>query len=327
VGLQWLATHQWKTTTRLRVSLSLIQSLIRPPSSSEAREIHQTVLSLVAEPLHLQLQAVASDDPLKQMASAIADTLGPYLLLKRKVSWMSEDIQPLTASSAGLLTSIRQTFHHLLDWSTSLETNASPPKFSSKLISAAVHLHGTSRVLLVLLREIEALIGPEKIDAGLDMLTSVICAPFPKTKASIHSLSLRDALNIHHVNLTKSLKAGDALFAEVIVRLHRRVEAISAAISQQEMAMDPANPMGTDLGNIDLRNINLEAATGNADIDVSALAVQPSSEDIDQILEGATGMDNFGTNTMASGADDVFGLEGDDMQMMNFDDMDLEGMF
>jgi len=307
--------------------LSLIQSLIKPPSSSEAREIHQTVLSLVAEPLHLQLQAVASDDPLKQMASAIADTLSPYLLLKRKVSWMSEDIQLLTASSAGLLTSIRQTFHHLLDWSTSLEVNASPPKFSFQLISAAIHLHGASRVLHVLLKEIEALIGTEKIDAGLDMLTSVICAPFPQTKASIHSLSFRDALNMHHLNLAKTLKAGDTLFAEVVVRLHRRVEAVSAAVPQQEMAMDSTNPMGTDLANIDLRNINLDAATGNADLDVSALAVQPSSEDIDQILEGATGMENFDTNTMASGTDDVFGLEGDDMQMMNFDDMDLEGMF
>jgi hypothetical protein len=261
------------------------------------------------------------------MASAIADTLSPYLLLKRKVSWMSEDIQPLTASSDGLLTSIRQTFQQLLDWSTSLEVNASPPKFSFKLMSAAVHLHGASRVLLVLVKEIEALIGTEKIDAGLDMLTSIICAPYPKTKASIHSLSFRDALNIHHVNLAKTLKAGDTPFAEVIVRLHRRVEAISAAVPQQEMAMDPTNPMGTDLANIDLQNINLDAATGDADIDVDALGVQPSSEDIDQILDGTTGMENFGTNNMASGTDDVFGLEGDDMQMMNFDDMDLEGMF
>jgi mediator of RNA polymerase II transcription subunit 5 len=327
VGLQWLATHQWQTTTRTRISLSLVQSLIKPPSSTEAREIHQTVLSLIAEPLHLQLQAVASDDPQKQMASVTADTLSPYLLLKRKISWMSEDIQPLTASPAGLLTSICQTFNQLLDWSTSLEVNTSPPKFSFKLVSAAMHLHGASRVLVVLLKEIETLIGTEKIDAGLDVLTSLICAPFPKTKASIQSLSFRDALKIHHANLAKTLKAGDTLLAELIVRLHHRVETISAAVPQPEMAMDPTNSMGTDLANMDLRNINLDAAAANAEIDVAALGVQPTSEDIDQILEGATGMDNFGTNTMASGTDDMFGLEGDDMQMMNFDDMDLEGMF
>lgn len=282
---------------------------------------------MVADPLHLQLQAIADNNPQKRAALVIAETLNPYLAHKWRVNWKSEDIQPLTASPGGLLISICQMFHQLLDWSTSLEVNASPPKFTFKLVSAALHLHGAPKVLLVYLKETESLVGTEKLEAGLDMLTSIICAPFADTYASTHCLSFRDALKIQHANLVKTLKAGDTLFAEVVVRLHRKVEAFSAAAPQQEMAIDPTNSIGQEISNIDLQNINLEAAAENTGMDVGALGVQPISDDIDQILEGAAGMENFGTNTMGSGTDDVFGLEGGDMQMMNFDDMDLEGMF
>ena len=282
---------------------------------------------MVADPLHLQLQAITGDDPQKRIALAIAEALDPYLTHKQRVNWKSEDLQSLTASPGGLLISLCQMFHQLLDWSTSLEVNANPPKFTFRLVSAALHLHGAPKVLLVFLKETKSLVGTEKLEAGLDVLTSIICAPFADTYASTHCLSFRDALKIQHANLAKTLKAGDTLFAEVVVRLHRRVETFSAAAPQQEIAIDPANAIGQEISNMDLQNINLEAATENAEIDVSALVVQPTSEDIDQILEGAAGMENFGTNTMGSGTDDVFGLEGGDMQMMNFDDMDLEGMF
>jgi mediator of RNA polymerase II transcription subunit 5 len=327
VGLQWLASHLWQTTTGTKISLSLLQSLIGPPSPTEAREIHQTILAMTAETLSLQLRAIAGESPQKQVASAIEDALSPYMSLKRNISWVSEDLQPLTASSGGLLTSIRQIFHQLLDWSTSLEVNASPPKFNFKFISAAVHLHRSPKVLAIFLSEVKMLLGTDKFDAGLDMLTSIICAPVPSTSASTQCLSLRDALEIFHTDLAKTVKAGDTLLAELLVRLHHRVEASSAAIPQQDVSLDPQASISADLSNIDLQNINLDATAGNAEIDVSALGIQPTSEDIDQILEGAVGMENFGTNNMGSGTDDVFGLEGGDMQMMNFDDMDLEGMF
>lgn len=282
---------------------------------------------MVADPLHLQLRAIANEDSQKQAASAVADALSPYTSLKPSISWMSEDILSSTASSRGLLTSLCRTFCQLLDWSTSLEVNASPPKFTFKLVSAAVNLHGAPKVLLALLKEVQLLLGTDRFDAGLDMLTTIICAPFPSTNTSTQFLSFRDALKIFHADLRKTLKAGDTLFAEAVVRLHHRVEAFSTVVPQQAMAMDPAASIGPDLANLDLQNINLDAAAGNAEIDVGALGVQPSSEDIDQILEGAVSMENYGTNTMGSGTDDVFGLEGGDMQMMNFDDMDLEGMF
>lgn len=282
---------------------------------------------MTAESLRLQLQAVTGDDATRQVALRIADALNPYVLLKRDISWTSEDIQSLSAPPRDILTSIGQTFQQLLDWSTSLEVNTSPPKFTFKLVSAAVHLHGAPKVLLVYLKEIQMLLGTDKFDAGLDILTAIICAPFSSINASRQCLSFRDAMKIYHADLTKILKAGDTLFAEALVRLHHRVEAYSAVVPQQGIAMDPAASIGHDLSNMDLQDINLHAATENAEIDVGALGVQPSSEDIDHILEGAGEMEAFGTNTMGSGTDDVFGLEGGDMQMMNFDDMDLEGMF
>jgi mediator of RNA polymerase II transcription subunit 5 len=327
VGLQWLTSHLWQSTTKVKFALSLLQSFTKPSSSTEAREIHQTILSLVGAPISLQLKAISNEDPQKQVASAIMLALEPYMSLNRNFGWTSDDLQPLTASSGGLVTAIGVTFHQLLDWSTSLEVNASPPKFTFKFVSAAVQVHGASKVLLILMREIKMLFGTDKFDAALDMLTSIVCAPSPGTNTSTHCLSFRDALKIFHADLAKTLKAGDTILAELIVRLHQRVEASSAIVPQQEMPMDPTADMGPDLSNVDLQNINLDAAAANAEIDVAALGVQPTSEDIDQILEGATGMENFGESSMGPGTDDMFGLEGEDMQMINFDDMDLEGMF
>jgi hypothetical protein len=277
--------------------------------------------------LQYQLRAFRGEDPQKQVASAIVDTLNPYVSLQRRIDWVSEALQSSSAPSRGLLASIRQTFHRLLDWSTSLEVNNSPPKFTFKLVSAAMHLHGASKVLLVFLQELKMLRGATKFDAAVDIVASVVCAPFSGTHPATQHLSFRDTLKIFHADLAKTLKKGEGGFVEALVRLHHTVEALSAAVLQQEIAIDPTASMGQDFSNMELQNVNLDAAAGNAEIDVGALGVQPTSEDIDQILEGAGGMENFGTNTMGSGTDDVFGLEGGDMQMMNFDEMDLEGMF
>ena len=282
---------------------------------------------MVAEPLLLQLRAQGVEDPQKQVVSAMVDTLSPYVSPKRSISWVAEALQSSTASPRGVLVSIHQIFHRLLDWSTSLEVNTSPPKFTFKLISAAVHLHGASDVLLVFLDELKMLLGTNKFDAAVDMIASIMCAPFPGIPDATHCLSFHDALKILHANLAKTLKKGHTVFAEAIVRLHRKVETFSAAIPQAEISMDHGFSMGPDLSNMNLQNINLDAAATNAEIDVSALGVQPTSEDLDQILERASGMDNFGTNAMGTGTDDVFGLEGSDIQMMHIDDMDLEGMF
>ena len=282
---------------------------------------------MIAEPLHLQLQAVAAEDSQKQLASAITDVLNPYITLNRNIGCMNEDPQLLSASPCSVLVLLRQTFHQLLEWSTGLEVNNSPPKFTFKLISTAVQLHGSSRVLLVFLKEIKMLLGTDKFNVGLDILTSIICAESSRTRDLKHGLSFLDALRILHAELAKTLKAGDTLLAEAIVRLHRRVEAFSAASRQQQMAIDHIASIGPDLANINMGNLTLDKATGNSEIDITALGVQPTAEDLDHILDGAAGMESFGTNNMGSGINDVFGIEGGDMQMMNFDDMDLEGMF
>ena len=327
VALKWLASHLWRTSKEAKILLSLLHSLMKPPSSTEAREIHQTILTLVAEPLHLQLRAIESEDPQKQVASAVADTLSPYIVPKRNISWIPEVLQSSAASPRGFLVSICQTFHRLLDWSTSIEVNAGPPKFTFKLVSAAVQLHGASEVLLAFLNEVKMLYGTDKFDVAIDMVASIICAPLPSIPSGTHCLSFRDALKNLHANLGKTLKTGDAVVAEALVRLHHRLQAFSTAVSQQDISLNAVSSVAPDLSGMGLQNINLEAAAANAEIDVAALGVQPTSEDIDQILEGATGMESFGANGMGSGADDVFGLEATDIQMMNFDDMDLEGMF
>lgn len=327
VSLQWIAKHLWQTTTISKISLSLLQSLTKPPSSTEAREIHQTILSLVADPLNLQLRAVGDEHPQKQEAIALVNALGPYVALSRNTTWLSDDTQSSGSFSGGLLSSLRQTFHLLLAWSTALEMNSSPPKFTFNLVLAAVHVHGATKVLLMFLEELKILLGTTRLAAAIDIIASIICAPFPISHGPAHCLSFRQALKTLHADLAMALKKGDSVFAEALVRLHHRVEALSAAVAQQEIPIDPGVSIAADLSDVDLQNINLDAAAGNAEVDVGSLGVQPTSEDIDQILEGATMMENFGTNTMGSGTDDVFGLESGDMQMMNFDDMDLEGMF
>lgn len=327
VSLKWLLNHLWRANSTTKISLSLLQTLMKPASSNEAREIIQTIFSTFARPLHLQLGAVGSEE-LRKQASVAMTSLKPYLPLKQNSSWTFNLLQIATTSSRDLMASMRQTFHQLLDWTMSLDVNISPPRFDFRVISAAVHLHGVSKVLRMYLQELKTLLGTSKFEAAIDMVASIISAPFPSIHGPAHCLSFREALKIFYADLAKTLKKGDSGFAEAVVRLHRKGEVFSVAVPPQEITLDPADSMGADLSNIDLQTMNLEAGAGNTGVgSAAALQVPQSSEDIDQILEGGASLESLATTALDPGTEDIFGLDGGDIGMMNFDDMDLEGMF
>jgi hypothetical protein len=129
------------------------------------------------------------------------------------------------------------------------------------------------------------------------------------------------------------------IYAEAVVRLRRRVDLLSVVPPQAHASLEAGSgPIVPELTNMDLQNMNLDATSANADIDVTALqnAPQAHPEDIDRMLNEAAAAPmlneaDFGDGGLDVGdsMDDIFaGLtDTGDMGMGNFDDLDMEGMF
>ena len=332
IGLKWLGRQIWQAGNASQSALSLFRSLMKNPSANETRELHQSILSLIADAPWSQLRAVATDSTSqKQFAVSIVEALNAQTLPKRNVSWSLEEFLSGSTPTRGLLPSVSQKFQQLLNWSTSQDVSSSPPKFTFKLISASISLHGASKVLSRLLDELKSHVGTSNFDAALDVVASLVCAPTSSKATSSRASSLSDAVKIEYGELAKILKRGDTLYAEALVRLNRRVDLYSVLSSQQqENGMIPETSLAPDLSNIDLHNMDLDTGSANPEIELNVghLNVEAAStSELTKILEGTGGLDPFGASGGASVTDDVFGLEDGDMQMMNFDEMDLEGMF
>lgn len=327
--LKLLITKLWQGGSPSKAALLLAQSLIKPLSSTtEAHELHQTVLFMVADALQVQLRVVtAHDGPLKQLAGSIMELLDPETLHRRRVDWQLEPFLANAGWPKGSLFLIAQKIQQLLSWSTSLDATAGPPRFTFKLILAGIDLHGAPSVVSCLVDKLKSLIGSAHFAAALDLVTSIIVAPRSSNAASSRQLSLFDAVKMEYSDLAKVLKRRDTLYAQALVCLHRRIDLYTLLPPPVDIDLDAAASLAPDLSAIDLQNINLTTAAVNAELDVGNIEAQPDVMELDKMLEGGIGLEDFSTGVATGGADDVFGLDGGDLSVMNFDDMDFPGIF
>lgn len=325
LGLQWVAKELWRATGTITVKLSVLQTLIKPPTSTESNELHQTILSLVAERLCVLLQPIANVESHQQTAAAIMKSLSSQITPRRTANWVPEVFLPTPTHSAGLAASLIESIHQLVNWSMLLDVNTPPPRFTFKVILGGVQLYGAARMIEVLLRELKLLLATAKFDAALDVIAAVVCAPSSTSHDYARHLSLQGALTMAHADTAKTLKKGDIDTAEALIRLYRRVATLSMGVSQAEVVMDPTTAIDHEISNIALDGIDMDSAADTAQLNVPAL--EAPSNDLSQILDRTNAVGNNGTTGLSTVMEDPFGLNSGDMQMMNFDDMDLEGMF
>ena len=241
-----------------------------------------------------------------------------------------------------------------------------PPSYTHRQLLAGIRILGSTRVLPALIEETKLLTENGSGDIALDIAATMICAPISESFAvdqnAYHPvdpskepfprcpiLTLRDVLAQQHETVPK-LAEKDPLRAQVIVRLTRRVNALTSP---------PSDVQNLDIGNI-IQNMQLGTETdgqGQMDLQpaepgVTGNAVpEEDPENIKRMLDNAAaaaaaGLDNGVEQNMdinmdmnmnmdldSSGAgldtsiDDV--LNAADMAVGNpeFLDLDMEGMF
>ncbi|OAX79225.1 hypothetical protein ACJ72_06457 [Emergomyces africanus] len=369
MALTWLGHHIWESESDLTTSLKLLLCLVKPSSiSGEAQEIHRTVLLITAKPLEDQLKSIRMRHPSRNDIKPILEALEPYHSFQRRSTARYGEVEGWAANPAGggIVASIRNTFSSFVFWSTSPEISMTPPSYTHRQIVAGIRLVGAVRVLRGIIDELKLQAETGSGDLALDIAATLICAPlaesFAVERAVFHPtdpskdavprcpiLTLRDALNLERDNIPK-LMDSDTLRAELIVRLNRRVDALTAV---PQMPQEVSN---IDVGNI-MQDINLE----EEDMGLSGQrhhqeGEQPGQQDqgtdnagdlsdmLDAAVAAATGGDGTG-NTQGMGMGGIGGigmgmesgmdtsiddvLNGADMGVGNpeFLDLDMEGMF
>jgi len=264
--------------------------------------MHHAILQMTGEPLRLFLETGASKVP------ASTQLLASLEMSDRFVSKMSPshaDIQRWTAVPGDVLSLIEQSIHGLIY----LDSIRQPP-FTYGLIEYGIQLFGTKSVLKRLLQELHHRTGSQEYGTSLDIIAAIICSG---TKPN-----LRNGLRLEYSRLAKLLKQDRGL-SETVVRLHRRVESLTVLPQEQDLSL------GTNLADLDMQNV---VTTENPGIDISAMGgVEDQPQDIDAVLDAAAAIGQMEQTNLGDSVDDVFGVQDDDMAMMNFDDLDMDGMF
>ncbi|KAI9923978.1 mediator complex subunit [Aspergillus wentii] len=349
VALAWLGNHIWESDSDPSIPLKTLQSLVTPSSiSGEGKAIHRTVLQIAARNLEEQLKDVRANHPNRTDIKPILDALEPYLSFQRVGSSRKSELESWTTSSGGgLLGSIRNTFQSLVLWSTNPDISMAPHSYTHRQLIAGVRLLGSVRVLRGLIEELKMQSEGGSGDIALDVAATMICAPMaesfdidptdqvepkqePLPRCPI--LTLRDALVLQHQSVPR-ISEKDPLRAEVIVRLYRRVNALSSP---------PSQVPNLDVSNI-IHNMQL-GVEGSGQMELEPPAQEPGNGvgevDIHQMLDKATAAAAAGYDG-GVGVGQEMGLEGGmdtsiddvlnaaDMAVGNpeFLDLDMEGMF
>ncbi|KZF25812.1 mediator of RNA polymerase II transcription subunit 5 [Xylona heveae TC161] len=280
-AITWLADRLWESGDDINILMQMLHTLLRPSSiSGDARAMHNTILSIVAKPLEHSLREFRRLGSPRQDIDPLLDLLKPHLSFKRTVdSYHTEYEQWMGPQSGGLLASIRNTFQSLVLWSSTAEINMTPPSYTHRQLLVAVKLFGAKAPVRAIIDELRLQSENGSGDLAMDVATSLVSAPSAtdgaelKTSLSPESkgrLTLRDALKLE-VEDAEAAFAADPLRAELVVRLHRRVEAQTAAPSgmtaagQGTTATNIPVPPGL-MGSIDVSGVASGAGPDTMDL-------------------------------------------------------------
>ncbi|KAK2748758.1 mediator complex subunit [Myotisia sp. PD_48] len=363
MALNWLGKYIWTSENDLATSLRTLHVLLKPTSiSGEAQEIHQTVICITAKGLEDQLKEVKRRHPTRTDIKPILDILETYHSFQRTGAPTRGELEGWRTNSAGggMITSIRNTFSSLVLWSTSPEISMTPPSYTHRQILAALKHLGAVRVLSGIIDELKLQSETGSDALAVDIAATLICAPQADCRPTeqalyrtmdetskeplSHSrmLTLRDALNLQRESLASIIET-DPHRAELIIRVHRRVEILSSL---------PQIPQTLDNIAVDsiMEGIDLDGVTGGDPLQLDptgqtdqqgiVMGTGTTPGMLDAMLDaaaseavGGSSADNVITLTSAepdldaSIFDDM--LNGDGMGMGNpdFIDLEMEGMF
>ncbi|KAI9757384.1 MAG: mediator complex subunit [Candelina submexicana] len=307
-AISWLTGQIWESPSSVPTLLQILQILIKPTSiSGDAHSMHQTILSLIANPLEQSLHSLCRRDPTRHDVQPLLQALQPFQTFKRTTASTHSELESWTAThGGGLLASIRNTFQSLVLWSAAPEINLTPPSYTHRQLLVAVKLLGAQRVLSAIVDEVVLQTENGSADLALDIGASLISAP-TTAAAREGRLGLREVLKLE-VEMLKKEGMGvgsEHERAETVVRLSRRVEeALAVFTGQQQQVVDDL------MGDLDSAAVAAAADEGGAvlrlegggSIGIGDSAPQGGTEDLDAMLGVGSGSEGLG----------IFDLRGED---------------
>ncbi|KND93570.1 Mediator of RNA polymerase II transcription subunit 5 [Tolypocladium ophioglossoides CBS 100239] len=343
-AIRFLADYLWVEQKEQKSIIKILQLILLPSSiSGEASTMLSSVKNLIAKPLEHSLRTYQKQDPKNQDIEPLLRALKDSLPLSRRTggaehneleSWAS-------SSSTGLAGAVKHTVQGLVQWSMHHGINVMPTSYTHRQMIAACRIMGTGRVLRVMLEEIRHQSEAGSANIVYDVVAALICAPDvtnePPAAGNLldaagnvpptlqRRLKLREVLRSDAQDCRK-LQKKDAALAEIVVRLHRRVEA--QMVLPQPQAMLEASDMPLDLSG---------GAAGLGDAMAAAAGVQGDGMSVEGVgldmgLGGVSSdLGLGGPSGSVGGLDstsdgDLFGGIDTSMDMFNgWDGMDLGG--
>lgn len=304
-----------------------------------------SVLNIVAKPLEHSLRAYQRQDPKSQEVEPLLRTLKDSIPLSRRTGGADQNELENWSNTpnGGLTTAVRHTIHGFVQWGLQAGINVTPTSYTHRQILAALRMLGAKRVLHLIYEEVRQQSEAGNSSIAYDIAIALICAADVTNSPQVHAvnfmdepssvpvptqrrLSLRDVLRSEAEDCRK-LQKTDMAQAELVVRLHRRVEGMmvisqpaetlqAGAILQDDMAL------GLDGGAASLDSV-MAAAAAVGDTQNGGMVVDNVSLDMGMGgMGGDLGLDTGGAGVSLDMGEDMFsGLSaGGDF---DWDSMDL----
>ena len=317
-------------------AVKVLQLILLPSSiSGEASTMLTSVKNLIAKPLEQSLRSYQRKDPGNQDIEPLLNALKDNQPLSRRTG--GADLSELegwnSTSNMGLGGCVRHNISNFCQWSLNAGANSTPTSYTHRQLNASVQLSGAKRMLMFMLEEVRQQTEPRSISFTYDIVTAMICAPDVTTEPGTNTppgmfdasgnvppqqpkrpASLRDALRAM-AEQCKKIQKVDAALADIVVRLHRRVEA--------QLSFPPPQALLPDA------NMEIQLTEGDAAALDDAMAAAAAAGGDAMQVDGGLDMSGLGDLSAlgdgtgvgdldGTGGDDIF--DGLDTTDINFDD-------
>jgi mediator of RNA polymerase II transcription subunit 5 len=335
-AILFLSEYLWVDSKEQKSVLKVLQLILLPKSiSGEASTMLTAVKNLVAKPLEHALKTCQKREPSCQDIEPLLRALTDSLRLSRRTSGAehNELEQWCAAQGSGLASTIKRAVRALVSWSMNPATNMMPTMYSHRQIMAGVRILGAKRVLYLMLECVQQSSEAGSANIVYDVVTALVCAPDVTTQAANHEaggnvssgaqrlLTLREVLRME-AEECKKIQKEDANMAEMLVRLHRRVEA-QMVVPPQAVLPVPDMTLGMDGDTAIAAAAAAAGANMAADamgVDGMALGMGLGAGDL-----GLGGPSNDGGMDLTGDGSDLFGgLDDADMGVGEMSAGDLE---
>ncbi|CCT65574.1 uncharacterized protein FFUJ_02529 [Fusarium fujikuroi IMI 58289] len=305
--------YLWIDQKEQKSIIKILQLILLPSSiSGEASTMLSSVKNLIAKPLEHALRTYQRRDPQNQDIEPLLRTLRDSIPLSRRTGGTDlNELESWTVTPpTGLSSAIKLTTQGLVHWSMHPAMNSMPTSYTHRQILAALKIMGPKRVLHVILEEIRQHTETGSASIVYDVAISLICAPDAAKDAPAvvdangnmlpsvqRQRSLRDLLKVEAEGCRKLQKKDPAL-AEIVVRLHRRVEAQMIIPQPPGMLQTAEMSLNLDGDTAALGDAMAAAASGvqdNMSVDNLTLDVSMDPSGDAAMFEGfdTQDMDNF----------------------------------